>query len=104
MRTLLSLLTVAALSMGYQIPVQQSSEVDFDRTWRPTRMSVSGPTISGELVVQTAVGELTFRDDARLHELVRGTRYRLVFEQPLLGGSAARLGSVEALSTLVAAR
>ncbi len=104
MRILLSMLTVAALTMGYQIPVQQSSEVDFDRTWRPTRMSVSGPTISGELVVQSSVGSLTFRDDPRLHELVRGTRYRLVFEQPLLGSAAARLGSVEALSTRIASR
>lgn len=102
MRYLLSFLAVVALTAGYQLPIQQSVEVDYERTWRPTRMSVTGPTVWGALVVETGAGGLTFRDDARLHDLVRGTRYRLLYERPLLGDDPARLGAIEAVATQLA--
>ena len=105
MRFVLPILAAAALWIGgTHVDVAQAAEVSFDRSFRPTKLTAMGPTLSGDFVLETDAGELLFRDDARLHALTPGTRYRIEFEETLLGDEPARRTALDPLPTQRAAR
>ena len=97
-------LILIASGAACEMEVETAVEAQVSDVWRATKLGRAGPTLTGELVLQTSQGLLRCQDTAALQQVAPGGRYRLRVRKALIGDAPVEVLAVEPLGTLFAHR